>query len=355
MEKLDYRIGLDIGIASVGWAVIENDKDCKPFRIVDLGVRLFSPAEINDKGKNKPLALDRRIARGTRRRLRRMRYRVEAMQKFLCKNFDFGVDKGNLTSVIEAKNYNVYELRHDALFRKLDNLELAKILLYFVKHRGYKSTSTSADSQNAEQSQMKLSLQSNKEKVENYLTVGEFLYQNRIERKYFAHGEEKVEYIYKTRNRDGEYTKCMYRSLIEDEIKTILTKQQEFGNTAVTEDFTNQALYIFNKQLNFDDGPNEPSQYRGLYKVGHCTFIPTETRAPKSSFSFEYFSALQKINQLSVVDQSGKHFISNEQKQILITTLFAKKELTFKAIRKALNLPEEVKFASLTYSNKAEK
>ena len=40
-EKMDYRIGLDIGIASVGWAVLQNNSDDEPVRIVDLGVRIF--------------------------------------------------------------------------------------------------------------------------------------------------------------------------------------------------------------------------------------------------------------------------------------------------------------------------
>ncbi len=40
-EKLYYRIGLDIGITSVGWAVLENNSSDEPVRIVDLGVRLF--------------------------------------------------------------------------------------------------------------------------------------------------------------------------------------------------------------------------------------------------------------------------------------------------------------------------
>lgn len=31
-----YRIGLDIGIASVGWAVLENNSQDEPIRILDL-------------------------------------------------------------------------------------------------------------------------------------------------------------------------------------------------------------------------------------------------------------------------------------------------------------------------------
>ena len=38
---LNYRIGLDIGIASVGWAVLENNTHDEPFRIIDLGVRIL--------------------------------------------------------------------------------------------------------------------------------------------------------------------------------------------------------------------------------------------------------------------------------------------------------------------------
>ena len=49
-----YRIGLDIGITSVGWAVIENDSDGKPIRIVDLGSRIFDAAEVPKTGA--PLA-----------------------------------------------------------------------------------------------------------------------------------------------------------------------------------------------------------------------------------------------------------------------------------------------------------
>ena len=51
-EKMDYRIGLDIGIASVGWAVLQNNSNDEPIRIVDLGVRIFDTAEIPKTGES---------------------------------------------------------------------------------------------------------------------------------------------------------------------------------------------------------------------------------------------------------------------------------------------------------------
>lgn len=354
MEKINYRIGLDVGVASIGWSVIENDFENNPCKIIDLGVRVFEPAEINEKNKSKPLALDRRIARGTRRRLRRMKFRIQSMTHFLCENFDFGVDKLQLNTLIESKNFNVYELRHKALTEPLSNLELAKLLLYFVKHRGYKVTSTSEENSSKEQSKMKKPLEANKAIIQKYLTIGEYIYQNRVERKYLSNNQEKTEYIYSTRNHDGEYTKCVYRYLIEAEIKTILVTQQKF-NSKITDNFILKALEIFNRQLNYDQGPNEPSPYRSLYKVGNCTFIKDELRAPKGALSVEYFNALQKINQLAIIDLDGKHFLTDEQKLLLINCLFDRNEMTYKFVRKCLSLTDEVKFNGLSYNDKKAK
>ena len=44
---METILGLDIGIGSVGWALIEDGK-----RIIDLGVRTFSKAETAKEGKS---------------------------------------------------------------------------------------------------------------------------------------------------------------------------------------------------------------------------------------------------------------------------------------------------------------
>lgn len=51
ISKKNYRIGLDIGIASVGWAVLENNSQDEPIRILDLGVRVFDVAEVPKTGQ----------------------------------------------------------------------------------------------------------------------------------------------------------------------------------------------------------------------------------------------------------------------------------------------------------------
>ena len=45
-NPLNYILGLDIGIASVGWAMVEIDDKENPVRLIDLGVRVFERAEV---------------------------------------------------------------------------------------------------------------------------------------------------------------------------------------------------------------------------------------------------------------------------------------------------------------------
>ena len=81
---MKYRLGLDIGITSVGWSVINLDEN----RIEDLGVRIFNAAENPKDGSS--LAAPRREARGRRRLLRRKAYRVKRVKNLI-------VDKKILT------------------------------------------------------------------------------------------------------------------------------------------------------------------------------------------------------------------------------------------------------------------
>lgn len=75
---MKYSLGLDIGTTSIGWAVINEDKQ----RIEDLGVRIFECPENPRNGES--LAKPRRDARSTRRRLKRRRERLKLPQTFLC-------------------------------------------------------------------------------------------------------------------------------------------------------------------------------------------------------------------------------------------------------------------------------
>ena len=50
-QKLQrYILGLDLGIASVGWAAVWVDEDENPIGLLDCGVRTFERAEVPKTG-----------------------------------------------------------------------------------------------------------------------------------------------------------------------------------------------------------------------------------------------------------------------------------------------------------------
>ena len=57
---MNYIIGIDVGIGSVGWAIINLDKR----RIEDCGVRIFETGE--NVQKRESICQERRTARGIR-------------------------------------------------------------------------------------------------------------------------------------------------------------------------------------------------------------------------------------------------------------------------------------------------
>ncbi|VEH67456.1 Uncharacterized protein conserved in bacteria [Rodentibacter pneumotropicus] len=80
-NPLNYILGLDLGIASIGWAVVEIDEESSPIRLIDVGVRTFERAEVAKTGES--LALSRRLARSSRRLIKRRAERLKKAKRLL--------------------------------------------------------------------------------------------------------------------------------------------------------------------------------------------------------------------------------------------------------------------------------
>ena len=122
---MGYRIGLDIGITSVGWSVIKNDENGEPQRIIDLGSRIFDLAENSKDGS--PFSKERRDARGGRRRLRRKKHRIERTKRLL-ERYNL-ISKKEIDEMYENYRFpfNVYELKVQGLDEKLTSKEIARV------------------------------------------------------------------------------------------------------------------------------------------------------------------------------------------------------------------------------------
>ena len=163
-------LGIDLGIASCGWAVIEagDDKDGK---IVGVGVRCFDAPLVDKTGE--PKSAQRRVARGQRRVIRRRRQRMNAVRKLLHENGLLPDASPNalhdaLKRVSPKGTYppiTPWTLRAAAHERALSNDELSVVLGHIARHRGFRSNSKSEGNANAadETSKMKKAMEATRE------------------------------------------------------------------------------------------------------------------------------------------------------------------------------------------------
>ena len=228
---MGYRIGLDIGITSTGWSVIKNKENGEPERIIDLGSRIFDAAEKPKDGS--PLAKDRRDARSLRRRGRRKKHRIERTKRLL-ENYNI-ISKKELEDMFNNYKFqfNIYELRTMALDEKITNKDLARVLLNFVKRRGYKSNSKSEETENKEAGKLLTATKDNEKlmKEKGYRTIGEMYLKDDKFKLKDKNGDfildSKGNKILKVRNTTDDYKSTALRKLILEEIKMILDKQKK--------------------------------------------------------------------------------------------------------------------------------
>lgn len=135
--QLNYVLGLDLGIASCGWAVLEVDEREMPMRLIDFGVRSFDAAENPKNGES--LAAYRRLKRAQRRLIQRRAHRLSRLRRSLQRENVLQKADFDERGLVRNLPNNVWTLRVEGLDRRLQPKEWAAVLLHLVKHRGYLS------------------------------------------------------------------------------------------------------------------------------------------------------------------------------------------------------------------------
>lgn len=317
--KKKFILGLDIGISSVGWGMIGLDENNNPNRIVDVGVKIFSAAEVPKTGASKTEV--RRNCRGIRRIIRRREFRVDRTRHLLNMNGYLGesIISGEVSEVndklevlfnnmvnefYKGKDTNPYKLKVEALERKLNKNELSIILVHYSKHRGYKSNRTD-DASDKEAGKVKAQI------LENEKIMSENNY--RIVSEMFIKDEKFGE---KIRNSKDNYNISVSREAYLDEIEKVLSSQVNFG--LITDDFKEDFIDIWKAQRSYAKGPGGDSKYGGdLIKrmTGTCKFDELP-RAPKCAPTSELFVAINNLQNIRYKEKLASEYQSLDVEQI---------------------------------------
>lgn len=341
---LPYTLGLDIGIASVGWCLLGET------RIIDLGVRAFDKAETAKEGD--PLNLTRRMARLTRHRLAQRAWRLKKLTRELKRHGL--IDSQRFFQPENPATISPWQLRVQGLDRQLNRDEWSRVIYHLCKHRGFHWVSR------AEEKQADGDAKSEGGKVKQGLAGTRRL----MEEKRYRSAAEMVlaEFPDAQRNKHGEYTKALSRVLLGDELRQLFTLQREYGNPFASVPLETTILGNGDRKSGLFWQQKPPLSGAALLKMlGKCTFEKGEYRAPKASFTAERHVWLTRLNNLRIVIDGVTRPL-NEQERLLALPLpyqqasdFSYKQLAA-ALTKAGLLPKDgFKFAGLSYPSEKQK
>lgn len=299
-----YGIGLDVGVTSVGWAVVALDDMAQPCGFIRLGSRIFKRAEQPDTGES--LAAPRRMARSMRRRIRRKALRKQDLYRLIEQ---YGLSTQQELSALFAAGHleDIYALRTRALDEPVTSSEFARILLHLMQRRGFKSNRRTAGSKEDGALLRAVTQNCERMKEKHYRTVGEMLYKDPL---FAAH----------KRNKGEGYLSTVSRDEIAGEVQMVFASQRSFGQTWATPELEAEYLSILLRQRSFDEGPGGDSPYRGGWsgRIGLCTLLPEQHRAFKNTPTFERFTLLQKINHIRVTENGQTLALSEDERAKLL-------------------------------------
>lgn len=339
-----YTIGLDIGIASVGWCILGET------HILDLGVRAFDKAETAKEGES--LNLARRSARLMRRRLFRRAWRLKKLARLL--KSEGLIADAKLFKPEQPFATSLWQLRVDGLDRRLSDEEWARVIYHLCKRRGFHWISR------AEAKQAEGDSKSEGGKVKQGLAGTARL----MDEKGYRSAAEMVlaEFPEAQRNKQGEYRKALSRELLAKELALLFVKQREFGNPHASSELELAILGNGDKKSGLFWQQKPALAGADLLKMlGTCTFEKAEYRAPKASFTAERHVWLTRLNNLRIVTDGITRQLTEQERQLCLPLPYRQAgDLTYKQLGAALTqagLLEagSFKFIGLAYPTEAQK
>ncbi|MBS0462767.1 MAG: type II CRISPR RNA-guided endonuclease Cas9, partial [Proteobacteria bacterium] len=335
-QAIRYALGLDIGIASVGWCVLGDH------RIIDLGVRAFDKAETPDRGES--LNKVRRDARLLRRRLYRRAWRLTKLARLLAHHgLIANADVLKHQPSKGFKTPNLWELRVEALDRKLSGEEWGRVIYHLCKHRGFHwySKAEQAKQENeagAKGGSVKYGLGETEKLMAkwNTRTIGEAIW-----REHFRQEERNGHTLFvgTARNKAGNYDKALSRVLLDAELGELFAAQRGFGNPHANEALEARVRGNGDQRTGlFWEVKPALSGENLLKMLGHCTFEKSEKRAPKASFTTERHVWLTRLNNLRIVVNGVSRALSDDERRIALPLPYgyANGSVTYKQLRAAL-------------------
>lgn len=320
-EKLNgrpYKVGLDLGVGSIGIAVValEPDKagDLIPSDLIFASSRIFPSSEG---------ASARRGKRGQRNAIRHKVNRLEKLWKILAEKELMlpyvkkeVPDPNRLRFAEEEIRKDVYSIRYKALTEQITLKEIGLALYHIAGHRGASSVRSFVESTEKEKKEAeKRRLTESICKKEHFNTFIEVLY----------YAKQTTGANFRNMDKYKINVPLPTRDIIENELNIILSNQQKYYPDVLTEDYVER----IKECILFENEKIVPP-------AGNCPYFPAERKLPKAYFLNEERRIWEMLNNVRILDNSERLCLSKDEKSTLYSILRSGKDISQSQMKKVL-------------------
>jgi CRISPR-associated endonuclease Csn1 len=317
-------LGLDLGSASIGWAMIEEN-DSKT-TILGLGSRIIPYEGTEGKDFAKGTGESRNSLRTKARTARKGYDRYQLRRKYLV----VALVKANMFPDETLKNLpkiELWALRDKAVHSQITLKELGRLLLWLNQKRGYKSSRSDANL-GKKDTEYVATVKNRHEKIKELnLTIGQYFYKELSNDPFFKVKEN-----------------IFPREAYIEEFDTICNTQKQFYPETLTEEFIsklrNEIIY-YQRPLKSQKGLVSVCEFEGFWRTGKDgkEYFVGPKVTPKSSPIYQLSKMWENINNIKVGSRSGGDIeITAEQKQAIFQHLDNNEKLTVTDLLKILQL-----------------
>lgn len=311
MKKI---LGLDLGSASIGWAMVETDDENT--HIVGLGSRVIpyggTEGKDFDKGAGESRNAIRTIARTARKGYDRYQLRRKALVAVLIKNLMYPGQEIKAMPKIELWN-----LRARAVTERVELEELGRLLLWLNQKRGYKSSRSDANL-NKKDTEYVAEVKSRHQIIrEREVTIGQFFYEELLK-----NGEFRIK------------NNIFPREAYIEELNAICLQQQKYHSILSNElisEIRDRIIY-YQRPLKSQKGLVSVCEFECkeyINKENGKTYLSGPKVAPKSSPMFQLDKMWQNINNIRLSSTKGEDIeLTSDHKKAIFTHLDTHEKLT---------------------------
>lgn len=327
-------LGLDLGVGSIGWCLIEKDDNNTPQRILRMGSRIVPISSDEESGYTKGNAVSKNADRTIKRTARKCYDRYRLRRQSLI---DLLKHHGMMPStdlLLKLPPLAIWQKRADAASIEIPLEELGRVLLHINQKRGYKHSRLTNSDRKETAYVLDVNSRYDELKAEG-LTVGQHFAAKLKENEQTSEDGKKY---YNYRIKEQVYPRHAY----EEEAEKILEIQRRFHADVLTPDVCKKIKDIIFYQRDLKSCKNlvsfcEIESYATKKDGKNITIGPKV--APKTSPLAQLSSILETANNISIRNRRNDElYISPEQRKAIADFLDSHEVMKLTDLYKILNI-----------------